>query len=290
MLADNVKERLRDPEYLDRHLIAASSLAYVGESKWYDSFFLRRFEAAKHYLSHVMPNALEGFVAGFEPLRPPFGFDVKSVPELFDAATRERIREIAKAIPDAEKKDHEAAEFGRDVVHDNPYFHELQRELLPKVNELAGRELEPSYNFLSLYGETGKCDVHLDEPMAMFTLDYCIEQSDAWPIYFSQLRDWPTRDELAGWTEEGVLGDPSLEWTPHTLEPNGALLFNGSSQWHHRKQNKPGSFCNLLFFHYYPAGCHDLVVPAHWPRYFDLPILEPLCDLFVDGPTKMAPA
>lgn len=290
MPAATIKERLRDPEYLDRHLIAVSSLEFVGGGKWYDSNFLRRYEAAKYYLLHAMPEALDDFVAGFEPLRPPYGFEIKTVPQLFDDPTARRVREIARSIPDAQRELHEVEHFGRDVVHDHPYFDELQRELLPQVNELAGRELESSYNFLSLYGGSGKCDVHMDEPSAMYTLDYCIEQSDAWPIYFSQLRDWPSRDEMTKWSPEKVLNDPDVIWTPHSLEPNGALLFNGSSQWHHRKQNVAGSFCTLLFFHYYPAGCHKLITPAEWPIYFNLPILEPLCDLFADGPTKMTPA
>ncbi len=32
---------------------------------------------------------------------------------------------------------------------------------------------------------------HMDAPDAMWTLDICLEQSEPWPISFSQPVDWP---------------------------------------------------------------------------------------------------
>ncbi len=280
MLDQAIKEKLRDPAYLDLHLMAVTAIRRIGTVDWYDSNFVRRFEVAKLYLSQVRPDALERFVRGFDVLLPPAGFRNVVIDDLFDAPTREQIREAARSIPAEFLKDYEVRDFGRHIVHDYPLFVELQQQLLPRMSALVGLDLEPGYNFLSLYGGVGRCDPHMDEPGSMFTLDYCIEQSEDWPIWFSKVVDWPTMETMRSWDPQAVKTDPSLEFRPHVLRPGEALLFNGSSQWHYRDAITPGGFCNLLFFHYYPAGCKALIWPHLWPHWFDIPELGPLCELF----------
>jgi hypothetical protein len=99
MLDQAIREKLRDPAYLDLHLTAVMAIGRVGRVEWYDSHFLRRFEAAKLYLSQVRPDALEPFVRGFDVLLPPADFRNLLVCDLFDASTREQIRAAARAIP-----------------------------------------------------------------------------------------------------------------------------------------------------------------------------------------------
>lgn len=274
-----IKEKLRDPAYLDLHLAAVGVLSQVGQMQWYDSNFLHRYEAAKAFLEQVRPDRLQEFVAAFDPLRPADNAQVVTIDNLFDAQTHARIRETARSIPEASLERHENELFGRHVVHDHPWFLELQRDLIPLVSDLLGREVETGYNFLSLYGPAGICDLHMDEPLSMYTLDYCIEQSDDWPIHFSRIVDWPNIDTTKSWSPEAMLEDPDLEFAPHTLKPNNALIFTGSSQWHYRRPIAPGGFCNLLFFHYYPKGCEGLVWPYKWAGHFDIPELQPFCDL-----------
>jgi hypothetical protein len=285
MLSEAAREKLRDPAYFALHTQAFAAIRDVGAFKWYDSNFLRRYEAAKKYLAMVRPEALAAFVAGFEPIRPPRDFAVRLIDDLFDPATRAIILDISRSVEPTgtEQAANECRKFGRQVVWDHPFFRDLQRELVPLVSELAGRELVPGYNFLSLYGGTGKCDPHMDEPISMYTLDYCIDQSEEWPIHFSRLVDWPSLEDVREWDKQALTSDPELEFAPHVLKPNQALLFNGSSQWHYRDAIAPGGFCNLLFFHYFPAGCEAIVVPAKWAEAFDIPELGPLCDLFTKG-------
>lgn len=280
MLDEAIKAKLRDPAYLDWHMAAVSSIRAVGSVGWYDSHFVRRFEVAKHYLARVRPDTLEAFVRGFDALLPPPGFAPVVVDDLFDTATRDQIRQTARSIPEAMLKRDELAEFGRHIVHDFPWFIELQQQLLPRISALVGREMVAGYNFLSLYGGAGKCDPHMDEPGSMFTLDYCLDQSHDWPIWFSKVTDWPTVESMHDWDPLVVKADSALEWQPFVLQPGQALLFNGSSQWHYRDVIAPGGFCNLLFFHYYPAGCSNLVWPILWARHFGIPELGPLCELF----------
>lgn len=280
MLDQAIKEKLRDPAYLDLHMAAVSAIRRVGRVDWYDSYFLRRYEVASLYLSQVRPDALERFVRGFDVLRPPAGFRNLVIDDLFDAPTREQIREASRSIPAECIKDYEMRDFGRHIVHDYPLFIELQQQLLPRMSALVGLDLVPGYNFLSLYGGAGRCDPHMDEPRSMFTLDYCIEQSEDWPIWFSKVVDWPSAETMQNWDPQAIKADPALEFRPYVLRPGEALLFNGSSQWHYRDAITPGGFCSLLFLHYHPAGCDDLIWPHRWSRHFDIPELGPLCELF----------
>lgn len=286
MLDDAIKTKLRDPTYLDLHLAAVRSLNRVGPTSWYDAHFLRRYEVARDYLAVVNPGALATFERGFDPLKPPPGFDVSVLQNLFDDDTCAQIKAISRSIKAGHqdlslKSQWEREYFGRQVVWDHPYFLELQRDLLGAASEAAGCTLRTGYNFLSLYGSGGLCDPHMDEPMSMFTLDYCIEQSDEWPIHFSQVVDWPTVETFRQFDPVAVKDDPGLDFRAFILQPNQALLFNGSSQWHYRNNIPTGGFCDLLFFHYYPAGCDDLVEPKRWASHFtSIPELGALCDLF----------
>ena len=283
MISAVIREKLRDPSYLDQHMIAAAIVRDIGKVPWYDAHFLARFEAAKRYLAMVRPDVLSEFVAGFAPLRPPAGFKVREIDRLFEPHQFAAMLEIARSIPDNRLELHEIADFGRNVVHDHEYYTQVQAQIVPLVSELAGRELEPGYNFLSLYGADGRCDPHMDEPEAMYTLDICLDQSGPWPIHFSNIVDWPDATLMQGWDPRSVLADPAITFTPYALEPNKAILFNGSSQWHYRDSIAPGGFCTLLFMHYFPKGCGDLVRPRFWARHFGWAELEPLCDIFAEA-------
>lgn len=286
MLDEAIRTKLRDPAYLDWHLAAVRATKNVGPMRWYDANFLRRFEVARAFLAIVNPGALEAFVRGFDRLKAPAGFEVGVFDDLFDAQTRDEIAAISRTIKAGHRDssfqgEWELENFGRQVIWDHPYLIDLQGRLLDVVSKAAGCQLVTGYNFLSLYGSGGLCRPHMDEPISMFTLDYCIEQSDEWPIFFSQPVDWPTVETVRDFDPEALKADPALDFRPYVLKPNMALLFNGSSQWHYRDNIPAGGFCDLLFFHYYPAGCDDLVDPKGWARHFPgIPELAALCDLF----------
>lgn len=282
MLDPVLRSRLRDPAYFMLHLKAISTIREVGALGWYDSQFLRRVKVAQRYLAEVRPDTLSDFNDGLTALTPRAGFREVLIDDVFDAATHEEIIDIASTVQPGKttREDTEQAAFGRDVVWDTPRFLELQEKMRPLVAELVGRPLVSSYNFLSRYGAQGKCDLHMDAPCAMFTFDYCIAQDAVWPIYVSRPVDWIGSEVPARVDPEQIICDSTLDFNEQLLRPNQALLFNGTSQWHYRRPKMAGGFCNLLFFHYYPEDCEDLVVPARWAAHFGIPELEPLCDLF----------
>jgi hypothetical protein len=247
---------------------------------WYDSKWLTKYQRAKDVIQQVQPEKLPVFVAALSGLRTGADFRIKKIPELFDEATMAAIRQTIVTFQPTDVEWHEANRFGRLVVHDHPFFTELQKRTIDLVSEAAGEPVEASYNFVSLYTQAGVCAVHLDAPVAKWTLDLCIEQSAPWPIHLSQVVPWPEGLTLKEDDWQGAIKEsPDYEFTSYNLEPGEALIFSGSSQWHYRdplQVDGKEHFCSLVFFHFVPKGMLEAVKPKNWARLFGIPELADL--------------
>ncbi len=244
---------------------------------WYDSIWLSAFERARSIVLEVAPQRLKEFESAFQVLRTRPEFKVKVFEQVFDLDTLAEIRRVASTLQPAQLEFHEARAFRRFVVHDHPYFNILHQRTVDLVSEASGEPVEASYNFLSLYGPNGVCPLHLDAPLAKWTLDLCISQSDPWPIYFGPVAPWPQGGIYGADWEDAIKRDIGSAFESYTLSPGQAVLFSGTSQWHYRDPmpgSGPKKFCDLLFFHFIPAGTRELVDPANWARLFDVPELK----------------
>ncbi len=244
---------------------------------WYDSIWLTKYVHAKEMIQQLRPEKMSEFVAAFERLRTRPDFQVKLMSRVFEDTVMDRITQTIRTFQLPQLELHETKKFGRFVVHDHPFFTELQLATIALVSEAAGEEVEPAYNFVSLYKKLGVCPVHMDSPESKWTLDLCIDQSDPWPIHLSQIVPWPEDSsyEGDGW-QEAIKHSPKNIFTSHTLEPGKAVLFSGSSQWHYRDPlplDGKVHFCHLVFFHFVPKGMRDIVKPKNWPRLFGIPEL-----------------
>jgi hypothetical protein len=279
-MGDQVKHGAEKDGREEAEIRPSSSRLYP----WYDSVWLSKYEEAKAILRRARPDTLPMFVDAFRVAHTRPDFKVKLLEQPFDAATLAEIRRVTASLKPTDLELHEARQFGRFVVHNHPFFMELQQRSVSWLSEAAGEPLEASYNFLSLYTSRGVCAVHMDAPRAKWTLDLCIDQSAPWPIYLSEVQPWP--DSVAEeWKKEGwenrIRRSQSLEFTPYTLRPGQAILFSGSSQWHYRDPMPEASgkqFCTLLFFHFIPQGAAELVQPENWARRFGIPELQGLSD------------
>jgi len=245
---------------------------------WYDSQWLRKYVAARDWLARHRPEMRAPFEDAMQVLRTRPDFRLQHVARVFDDEVLARIVERSRTFSPAELELHEARKFGRFVVHDDPWLTELQQTLTGLVSELAGEAVEPKYNFMSLYSRLGVCQVHMDAPEAKWTLDVCIEQSAPWPIHFSQIVPWPEQPDLPeeDW-DRAIRESPELRFESVALQPNQAVLFSGSSQWHYRDplpNRTASSFCTLLFFHFIPKGSQALVDYQQWPDVFGMPELR----------------
>lgn len=252
---------------------------------WYDSVWLSSYVRAKQLIQNEYPHKYLDFVNALEPLRTRLDFQTIKVDWLFDRETTIEIQDLITKLQQTELEKHEFFKFGRFVVHDLDYFDRLQAQLTPLVSDLVGELVEPSYNFLSLYNNLGVCKVHLDAPLAKYTLDVCIEQSHPWPIYFSQVQAWPEDFEDRTDWEQAIETDPHNIFTAHELAAGEAVIFSGSSQWHYRKRiprQLDNNFCHLIFFHFIPAGMSHMIKPKNWAEIFDLPELNSLLSISFD--------
>ena len=254
------------------------------ENQWYDSVWLAKYLAAKVYILEHYPEKYDEFMASFNALRTNPDFKIKELPGLFNQQALDLIKKIINDIPMSSMKIHEVETFGRYIMRNHPVFLKMQANLTESVSKWVGEEVEPCYNFLSLYTQFGICEPHLDAPEAKWTLDICIDQSEPWPIHFSQIIPWPEQHLNRGedW-QKAIKNDASLRFETRVLEPGNAILFSGSSQWHYRdalpKTSNLG-FCNLLFFHYIPKGCSEVVNPKNWARLFGLPELNVILEKY----------
>jgi len=243
---------------------------------WYDSGWLAKYVRARTIVQTTKPDRLAAFVDAFRVLRTRPDFQVRLFERPFDDDTLHEIRRVVQSLRPTDLELHEVQGFGRFVVHDHPFFTELQQRTVPLVSETVGEAVEMSYNFLSLYATQGVCPPHMDSPTAKWTLDLCVNQNVPWAIHFSQVCPWPD-SEAETWPDEGwensIRESPSLHFTAYTLQPGQAVVFSGSSQWHYRDAIPLAGgrqFCDFLFFHFIPIGTAELVRPNKWARLFGI--------------------
>jgi len=250
---------------------------------WYDSLWLEDYSRAKYIIRKVRPDVLPTFENAMAVFRTSLDFRVKAFERVFDDEILDKIRQVVRSLKPTDLELHEARQFKRFVVHDHPYFTELQQQLTLLVSEAAGEPVEPRYNFLSLYTAMGVCPVHMDSPAAKWTLDVCLDQSEPWPIYFSQIQPWPEvdpDDDANFWGEDDwaqkITQSASLGFESQAMQTGQAILFSGSSQWHYRNAMPSGqrqAHCHLLFFHFIPQGTSELLQAGSWAHLFGIPEL-----------------
>lgn len=245
---------------------------------WYDSAWLRKFEKAKELLKQENPELLNDFLNTMGRLRTNEDFKVRSLSKLFDQESLTEIKKRISELKSAQLEKHESLSFGRLLVRNDPFFNDLQQNLIGLVSEQVKEEVEISYNFLSLYSNLGICPAHLDSPTAKWTLDICVDQSIEWPIYISQVKPWPDYDRYSGedWQTK-ILEDPENKFQPYLLKPGDGIIFSGSSQYHYRKRiytGRKNDYCNLIFFHFIPKGSKKWISPKYWPERFGIENLD----------------
>lgn len=182
--------------------------------------------------------------------------------QLFDPITHEAIKAFIRDRVPMMSLAEDPTDFVRTYAHNVPFFVNIHRQLTEFASEMFGEPLKPSYSFLSMYRDGGKCPLHIDRPQCYRTIDYMIQQdtADDWPICIGgQMSD----EERAKIDENGA-GHPTTEdeiaariaaetWTEVVLEPNDAVLYSGTHSWHYRPKVLTGS-ADLIFFHFVPAN------------------------------------
>ena len=139
--------------------------------------------------------------------------------------------------------------FHRKCLHDEAFFKKIHQDIFtPIVLKRTGENLKPSYSFISHYdSEESICPIHTDRPQCYLTLDVCLKQHMAWPLYVNP----ELIDNFFEYSQEkkDLAYQNSIEFI---LEPGDALIYYGSRQPHWRKKIASGNFCFMAFFHFVP--------------------------------------
>ena len=221
---------------------------------WYDSGFLNSiYRITKH-----CPESRASVQSIVHPLRTSYEFTPQWI-SIFDDTTQRRIRdrvlELGKHSESAFWGEYES--FGRWVVHDDALFTAIQHGIAKYVSYAVGEDVVPSYNFLSMYGENGTMEAHVDHPEAKYTVNHIVDTNTEWPLYVGNvMRRWPGRS--------GITARTTFTTYTHSIKNRKTtLLFSGSAQWHYRDRipmakNDTPPFSSLIFFHFVPRSSQNV--------------------------------
>lgn len=167
------------------------NLAETKHFPWYDAVWLNRYVETKRIIRDVAPDKLDMFEELLAPLRTRPDFKPIRLTNFLSEDFLRQTKAFIADLPNDQKETHEIFRFGRTVLHNHELFNEHHRAITAQVGELVSEEVEPSYNFLSLYYNMGVCEVHMDAPEAKYTVDLLIEQTVDWPIFSATGRIGP---------------------------------------------------------------------------------------------------
>jgi hypothetical protein len=158
--------------------------------------------------------------------------------------------------------EYDGEKFSRFMAQNVGIFQHIHNQLADFVSEQFEEQVKPSYSFLSMYDNNGICPLHIDRDQCLYTIDYLIRQDDPepWPIYIGQ----PISDEERQDICDTGLATPEDEhhifrikegqtFTKVELQPNDAVLYSGTHQWHYRDRINFGQ-ADLAFFHFVPKA------------------------------------
>ena len=164
--------------------------------------------------------------------------------------------------------EYEGEKFSRFMAQNVGIFQHIHNQLVDFVSEQFGEAVKPSYSFLSMYDDNGICPLHIDRDQCLYTIDYLIRQDDPepWPIYIGQ----PISDEERQDICDTGSATPEDEhhifrikegqtFTKVELQPNDAVLYSGTHQWHYRDRINFGQ-ADLAFFHFVPEAFSGALV------------------------------
>lgn len=116
-------------------------------------------------------------------------------------------------------------------------FETLSLILMPKIEEVVGVMLHPTYSYGRIYFNGAKMDKHIDRPSCEYSVSICVSidgNSEPWDIWFQ---------------------DKNGREFPITLKPNDGVVYKGDFLYHWRNIYTGNKQCQA-FLHYVDRnGC-----------------------------------
>tara|TARA_B100001093_G_scaffold47091_1_gene40041 strand:+ start:392 stop:2386 length:1995 start_codon:yes stop_codon:yes gene_type:complete len=121
----------------------------------------------------------------------------------------------------------------------------LHLEILPLIEKITNKKLDPTYTYLSAYLKGTDLHAHTDRPECEFTVSYIIGKPPGsnWNIYLHKKKQ-PVK--FKGRYEETP---PKEECIPVDCEENGLMIFSGTDHIHYR-ETLEHEYYNIVLLHY----------------------------------------
>lgn len=133
--------------------------------------------------------------------------------------------------------DHDDQVPNSDSVHGAPAIDALLEAMLPKMQELTGKTLLPTYAYARIYRPGAVLEKHTDRAACEISVTLCVGYDGApWPIFISD-------------------GQPGSERNVArlTMNPGDALIYRGCEKMHWRDAYTEGQWQAQIFLHFVDA-------------------------------------
>jgi hypothetical protein len=120
--------------------------------------------------------------------------------------------------------------------------------LTPRVTQVAGRELIPSYAYFRIYQKGDLCRVHSDRPACEHSLSLTVELGDNIP--------WALSLEKRRLEQPLAAIDPDFGKQPYSaiaMSAGDAVMYRGVNHRHGRLDPNPNSWSAHMFLHWVDA-------------------------------------
>ena len=130
-------------------------------------------------------------------------------------------------------------------AHNEPMSRLLHYEMLPLIEHIVGKPLQPTYTYLSCYVKDSDLPAHTDRADCEYTVSYVINKPTGvnWPIYFH------TKKQPIKHQGRVRFVPPKDECIACDCGPGGLMMFNGTDHAHFREK-LDGEYYHIVLLHY----------------------------------------
>ncbi len=121
----------------------------------------------------------------------------------------------------------------------------LHYEVLELIRKITGKEVRPTYTYLSCYTKEADLPAHTDQPDCEYTVSFVIDkpENSSWPIYLDKNKQPHKYKGRADYTPKKV------DCISCDCESGGLMIFNGTDHIHYREPCLY-DYYNIVLLHY----------------------------------------
>ena len=127
--------------------------------------------------------------------------------------------------------------------------------LTPVISQVVGKDLLPTYDFLRVYRQGDRCNVHSDRYSCEHSLSLTLGYSDGetWDLQVERERTDPSPD---------IGKDFKGAFSSIAMKPGDAVLYQGVHHRHGRTEPNPNRWSAHIFLHWVDRTDHTANMPS----------------------------